>query len=165
MAGSGARGIIDAGKAPRPRPTRSDLRRVPADSICDFKKRRTNLFFTQIFNPGTDWVLNPKDIWHPSSRFSKEKKNWHRLALPLGLSPPHWPKRLVLPCKGLCWGLPKSLNVEKKNNKEGVRSVALHRVAKASPLRVRRSFRDNVLILLAWSFWHGGEGCEVAVKA
>ena len=48
--GSGARGIIDADEAPRPRPTRRDLRRVPTGSIGNFKNSK-NLFLTQAFNP------------------------------------------------------------------------------------------------------------------
>ena len=72
-------------------------------------------------------------------------KSWHGLAHHRRLAPPLWPKRLVLPCEGVSWELPKTPNVEKEKKKVGVGSVAPHHLAKASPLWIWRSFREDVL--------------------
>ena len=61
--GSGTRGITDAGQAPRPRPTRRDVRRASAESIGDFKQGK-NLFFTHVFYPDADCFFYPKGFWH-----------------------------------------------------------------------------------------------------
>ena len=77
-------------------------------------------------------------------------RSWYGLAHRRRFLPPQWPKRRVLPCEGVSWGLPKTPNVEKEKKIVGLESVAPHHLAKASPLWVWRSFRGDVLTLLVW---------------
>ena len=72
-------------------------------------------------------------------------RSWYGLAHHRRLASPQWPKRLVLPREGVSWELPKTPNVEKEKKKVGVGSVAPHHLAKASPLWIWRSFREDVL--------------------
>ena len=58
--GSGVRGIIDAGEAPRPRPTMRDLRHAPVDSIAYRRLKRKVIYKrVQVLNPGSCQILNP----------------------------------------------------------------------------------------------------------
>ena len=92
--GSGARGIIGASEAQRPRPTRCDLGRASADSIGDSNLKVKTLFLPRFLTRTRIGVFSPRGFWHPSCNRKSENSMSH--------SEPQKAPRLGPPNVSLC---------------------------------------------------------------